>query len=124
MRWTRLGLAGVVLTAAGLSGCNRSDLLDEIRCPDEGRYVVVQSNAFCVYPEQGVFPCPEALPFPVEYARSGFCAIEESPPEALLAAALLAALERDAGPADATTDGFTTVDAGTGPDFQADRGSN
>lgn len=94
-------LASAALLSMLVSGCNRSDLLDEIECGEDGHFVVIESNAFCVYPEQGVFPCPDELPFPVQYARSGFCAIEESPPEALLAAALLEALEVDAGMTDA-----------------------
>jgi hypothetical protein len=111
-------LASAALISVFAAGCNRSDLLDEIQCADDGHYVVVENNAFCVYPEQGVFPCPDELPFPVNYARSGFCAIEPSPPEALLAAALLDALESDAG----MTDG-SPIDGGATDMALPDAGS-
>ena len=113
MRWVLM--IGVL---AGL-GCNRSDLLDETTCAEEGRYVVVQNNAFCVYPDAAVFPCPDALPFAVQFAGAGFCAIEEAPPEALLGAALSVALDVDAGPADSgavdggDADGGVTADGST-----------
>lgn len=111
MRWVLLaGLAGLVL------GCNRSDLLDETQCAEDGRYVVVQNNAFCVYPDETTFPCPDALPFAVQFAGSGFCSIEEKPAEALLGAALNVALDVDAGAPDAGE----MPDSGVTPDGSVD----
>lgn len=107
------------LLAGLLSGCHRSDLLDETECAEDGQYVVVQNNAFCVYPEETVFPCPDALPFAVQFAGSGFCAIEEAPAEALLGAALNAALDIDAGAPDASQD-----DGGVPPDGSVDAGED
>lgn len=94
MRWIIAAVA--VLSIA----CNRSDLLDETVCDETGAYVVVENHAFCVFPNETVFPCPDALPYAVQFAESGFCAIEESPPEPLLGAALEAALDIDAGAPD------------------------
>lgn len=114
----RVLVAGVLAALSGLVlGCNRSDLLDETQCAEDGRYVVVQNNAFCVYPDEDTFfPCPDALPFSVKFAGAGFCAIEEAPPQALLGAALEVALDIDAGPPDAGD----LPDGGILPDGSAD----
>lgn len=85
------------LAALSLLACNRSDLLDRPQCPEGGRYVAVDNNAFCVYPDADVFPCPDELPYVVRFAGAGFCAIEEAPAEPLLGEALRVALEVDAG---------------------------
>lgn len=106
MRWS------IAATAVLFFACNRSDLLDRTVCDEAGSYVVVENHAFCVFPGTETFACPDELPFSVRFAESGFCAIEESPPEPLLGAALNAALEIDAGVVDAGAGDGALFDGG------------
>ncbi len=96
--------------------CTRTELGRVVDC-GAGARVVVNFNEFCVYPGERGVECPAELPFATEYAEATFCAIEEDPHPALLAAALEA--QRSAADAGSVDAGF---DSGpdSGPDSAPD----
>lgn len=108
--------------------CTRTELGRTVDCR-EGARVVVNYNEFCIYPGGAAVECPPELPFATQFAEATFCALEENPHPALLAAALEAQRSAADGGVDASGPdasgledaGFDAGDAGSdSPDATED----